>query len=134
VTIDQQRLPGQNIHAGEIPEEKWFHGDDLCDCTFQRMGYWTNAHLARTVRVRVCCIWAKLYAQFPELVQEIPAWFDDNEKQYKIEPLPWNSEDEDMPAALWHRQLAVETGLALWQVRQLYADQEPPKKVVPHGR
>ena len=69
------------LFTGQIPEIDWEHGDDLCDCTFQRIGYWTNPYLARTMEVRLCCIWKILAEQNPEiaaLMQEIPAYDDYN--------------------------------------------------------
>ena len=60
-----------------IPEIRWEHGDDLCDCTFQRIGYWTNPYLGRTLEFRICCSWSKLIELHPELqefVREIPAF------------------------------------------------------------
>ena len=121
--------PGQNILGGEIPEMRWVHGDDLCNCTFQRIGEWTNPYMARTLRVRFCCIWAELYRQFPQFVQEIPAYWDENTEEYVAKPAPWNLEDADMPQHLWHRQAAVESGRPLAQVRQLLRNQTPPQRV-----
>ena len=126
--------PGQDILAllgTGIPEENWAHGDDLCDCTFQRIGLWTNPYIGRTLKVRLCCIWAKIYAMFPECVQEIPAFMDyNNGDRYVPAPAPWDSEDEDMPVALWHRQEAVRLRLPLPQVRKLLQGQASPRKVV----
>lgn len=126
-------IPGQDILAfletSGIPEENWTHGDDLCDCTFQRIGFWTNPYIGRTLKVRLCCIWAKVYAMFPEYVQEIPAFTDYNHgDSYVAKPAPWDGET-DMPLHLWHRQLAVEMHLPLSAVRELVAGQEPPKAV-----
>lgn len=135
-------LPGQDIlmalETSGIPEMDWKYGDDLCDCTFQRIGMWTNPYLGRTLKVRLCCIWAKLYTMFPECVQEIPGFMDYNDgDKYIPEPAPWDG-DSDMPRHLWHRQAAVQMGLPLPVVRKLLADQEPPKavskkKVQPHA-
>lgn len=125
-------LPGQDIHAlletSGIPEELWFDQDDLCDCTFQRIGWWTNPYIARTLEARLCCMWARLYKMFPDLVREIPAFDNYNAptKTYEIIPQEWNGEG-DMPRALWHRQVAIQTGLTLEQVRHLLKDEEPPK-------
>ena len=127
-------IPGQDILAvldgSVIPEENWQYGDDLCDCTFQRMGFWTHPSLGRTLKVRLCCIWAKLYAMFPECVQEIPAFMDyNNGDKYMPEPAVWDG-DTDMPRHLWHRQVAVQMGLPVSVVRQLLEGQEPPKAVI----
>lgn len=111
-----------------IPGIEWVHGDDLCDCTFQRIGEWTNPYIAKTLRVRFCCIWEELFKQYPEYVQRIDAYYDENAKRFVTEPWEWNG-DDDMPRALWHRHLASKTGRSLSEVRQEYADQEPPKGV-----
>ena len=121
-------LPGQRILAGEIPEIRWVHGDDLCSCTFQRIGEWTNPYIARTLRVRMCCIWAELYKEYPQFVQEIPAFYDYNADRFETEPMLWNGED-DMPAALWHRQLAVMRREPVEEVRRRFEGIEPPKGV-----
>ena len=41
------------LAIASIPEIQWKHGDDLCDCTFQRIGFWTNPYLAKTLQVRL---------------------------------------------------------------------------------
>ena len=124
----ERMLPGQNILAGEMPEIRWVHGDDLCECTFQRIGDWTNPYIARTLRVRMCCIWAELYKDFPQFVQEIPAYYDQNADRYETEPMEWNGED-DMPEALWHRQLAVMRRQPIEDIRRTFDGIEPPKGV-----
>ena len=117
--------------TGEIPEIRWEHGDDLCDCTFQRIGYWTNPYLARTTEIRICCVWKVMVEQNPEiaaLVREIPAFDDYNKDRWVTEPAPWDSEDGDMPRALWHRQLCdlddvlLAYGEACMKVRLLEAE------------
>ena len=113
----------------QIPEIMWEHGDDLCDCTFHRIGSWTNPYLGKTLRIRMCCIWKELYKDYPQFVQEIPAYYDENTDSYEIEPAPWDSEDDDMPVHIWHRQVAFVTGKPLAQVRDELAGQSPPKKV-----
>src|SRR3546814_2933666 len=118
--------PGQICLAGEMPESRWIHGDDLCGCTFQRIGEWTNPYIARTLRVRMCCIWAELYKQYPQFVQEIPAFYDYNNDRFETEPWEWNGED-DMPAALWHRQLAVMRREPIEAVRRRFEGIAPPK-------
>lgn len=120
--------PGQDILGGEIPEVRWVHGDDECDCTFQRIGEWTNPYIARTLRVRFCCIWAELYKQFPQFVQEIPAYYDQNTGMLINEPAEWDG-DTDMPRHLWYRQLAVQIGIPVSEARRLFEKHEPPKGV-----
>ena len=112
-----------------LPEVRWTHGDDLCNCTFQRIGEWTNPYLGRTLRVRFCCIWKELYKQYPEFVQEIPAYWDDNESAFIPTPMDWDSEDAEMPKHLWHRQVAIREGKALEQVRQELRGKTPPQPV-----
>lgn len=119
-------LPGQNILAGEMPEIQWVQGDDLCDCTFQRIGEWTNPYIGRTLRVRMCCIWAELYKEYPQFVQEIPAFYNYNEDRFETEPWMWNGED-DMPVDIWHRQLAVLRHEPLEVIREKFEGLKPPK-------
>lgn len=115
--------------AASIPGIEWVHGDDLCDCTFQRIGEWSNPYIAQTLRVRFCCIWEELFKQYPQFVQRIPAYFDGNTERFVSEPWEWNG-NYDMPRALWHRHLASKTGKALAEIREEYRDQEPPKAVL----
>ena len=126
-------IPGQDILAlletSEIPEIEWEHGDDLCDCTFQRIGTWTNPYIGRSLKVRLCCIWAEIYKQYPQFVQEIPAYYDLSKKTYESKPRDWDAEDSDMPKALWHRHVAVLTRTPLTRVRELLDGQEPPKAI-----
>lgn len=132
--INHEILPGQDIlsllETSGIPEIQWGSGDDLCDCTFQRIGWWTNPYLARTLEVRMCCIWAELYKQYPQFVREIPAYDNPNApegtKHYEVMPQEWNGES-DMPRSYWHRQVAVQSGLPLTMVRDMLRDEEPPK-------
>ena len=112
-----------------LPVATWVHGDDLCDCTFQRIGQWTNPYLGKTLRVRICCIWAEIYKQYPQFVQEIDGYYDDNRNAFDPDPIPWNSEDEDMPVHLWHRQLAIMAGKSLDEGRAEYRGQLPPVKI-----
>lgn len=116
----------------QIPEVPWFHGDDQCDCTFQRIGMWSNPYIGRTLEVRLCCIWGKIYDQYPEFVREIPASFNQNTKQYDRESIAWNAEDADMPRYLWVRQAARITGVPVAEVRNILADKQPPSRV-PEG-
>ena len=122
-------MAGQDIlgllSAG-IPEEQWTNQDDLCNCTFQRTGDWANPYLGRTQRVRICCLFSELYEQYPHLVQEIPAYYDENTGEWESKPREWDGE-QDMPTAIWHRQLAVKTGMPLEDIRDVYANQSPPK-------
>ncbi len=41
-------------------------------------------------------------------------------------PLDWNGED-DMPRHLWHRQVAILTGLSLDETRVRFEGEEPQK-------
>lgn len=122
--------PGQDILAllnNDLPDVNWDNQDDLCDCTFQRIGHWTNPYIGRTMIVRLCCLWAELAKQYPQFVQEIPAFYNFNEKKWDENgPHDWNGE-LDMPRAIWHRQLAVKSGLSLERIRKIYEDKEPPK-------
>ncbi len=126
-------LPGQDIlgmFTNADREIKWVHGDDLCDCTFQRIGFWTNPYIARTYEVRLCCMWADLGKMFPDNIREINASTDLNTGELVDEPMVWNGE-ADMPRDIWYRQLAVVRGESLETVREKFADIEPPKGVKP---
>ena len=112
------------------PDIEWTHGDDLCDCTFQRIGWWTNPYMAETLLVRVCCIWEDIYRQYPQFVQRVSGYNDPNTGEYVSEPQDWDSAEGDMPKHLWHRYLAKKTGKSLEEVREEYKNQEPPKAVV----
>jgi len=116
------------ILTGEVPGLEWEVGDDLCDCIFQRIGYWTNPYMGQTLRVRLCCLWKELSKDYPDFVQEVPFFFNENTHQYESAPHDWNGEF-DMPRAVWYRQLATKLGLSLPEVREQYRDQEPPKGV-----
>ena len=111
------------------PDVHWEHGDDLCNCTFQRIGTWANPYIGKTLKVRMCCIWESIYAQFPEFVQRIDGAWDDNTRMYNPEPQDWDSTDWDMPLHIWHRHLAAKTGKTLDEIRVEYADQTPPKRL-----
>ena len=112
-----------------LPDATWVHGDDLCNCTFQRIGQWTNPYLGKTLRVRICCIWGEIYKAYPQFVQMIDGYYDDNRNAFDLDPIPWNSEDEDMPVHLWHRQLAIMSGKSLDEIRIEYKGQAPPAKI-----
>ena len=126
IKIDAQWLT--SVVPDEIPGIEWDVGDDLCDCTFQRIGFWTNPYLGATLRMRFCCLWRELAKQYPEFIQEVPAFFNYNTRKYEEQPWEWNGEF-DMPRAIWYRQIASKTGRALPDIREEYADQEPPKAV-----
>ena len=103
----------------DIPEVRWMHGDDLCDCTFQRIGEWTNPYMGRTLRYRFCCIWKSLGEQYPDFVQEIPAYYDENKGRMVSEPAEWNGE-HDMPRDIWYRQIQAVTGASLDRIREQF--------------
>lgn len=119
------------IAAGAVPDIHWIHGDDQCDCTFQQIGEWANPYIAQTLRVRICCFWALWFKEHPELVQEIPAYYDANRHTYATEPIEWDSDEMDMPYPLWYRALARKLGQPLDWVREHYKDRkdERPKKI-----
>lgn len=114
-----------------LPGVNWLLGDDLCDCTFQRIYETTNPFIGSTLRMRLCCLWAELAKNYPELVQEIPAYFNGNLRRWETEPADWDSEEMDMPLYLWYRQLARQTGKSLAEIRVAYAERsdERPKRV-----
>ena len=125
-------LPGQDILglAGSIPEEEWGIQDDLCDCVFQRIAWFTNPYIGRTMEVRLCCVWAEILKDYPQFIREIPGYDVQNVdvKTYDPKPMEWNGED-DMPRAIWNRQLAVQMGLPIETVRNMTRDEEPPKGI-----
>ena len=94
-------------------QETWSNEDDLCDCTYQRSGYWNNPYIGETYEVRICC----LYAEFEKVW---PQFF----KRTYAEPAMWNGET-DMPKAIWHRQLAAELDMTVPEARGM--GMEPPK-------
>ena len=111
------------VFAGTFPGEFWNCQDDLCDCTYQRIGMWTNPYLAETLEVRLCCIWAELQKQYPEFVRVTPAYLDGNAKQWVTEPAAWNGEAE-MPKAIWYRHLAREQDRPVADIRAEYAEKD----------
>lgn len=120
---------GVDLQLAATPGVMWATHDDLCDCTFQRIGFWTNPYMGATMLTRLCCMWKKLNEMFPGMVQEIPAFYNYNAGSYvEVGPQEWNG-DSDMPRAVWYRHLAAKTGLSLEQIRQEYANQEPPKAI-----
>lgn len=108
-----------------LPETVWLHGDDACDCTFQRIGLWKNPYIGETLEVRMCCIWGELYKLFPQHVRSTPAYLD-GEDEWRAGQAEWNGETE-MPRALWYRQLARHTGKPLADVRSEYGALTPPQ-------
>ena len=114
---------------GNVPEVHWLQGDDLCDCTFQRVGEWTNPYLGKTLRVRLCCIWGELYKQYPQFVQDIDAYYDLNRHEWVPEQREWDSTDSDMPLALWYRQEAIREGKPLQDVRDEADKSRRPRAV-----
>ena len=118
----------QTLHPTVMPEFIWTHGDDLCDCTFQRIGEWTNPYIARTRRVRVCCLENRILEGNEDLVQDIPGFFNDNTGLFEMEPWVWNGED-DMPESLFMRQTAIIQGLSLDETRVKFEGVEPPKGI-----
>ena len=138
MTTSTEVLPGQDIlgllMTSGMPEIEWQHEDDLCDCVFQRVGFWTNPYIARTLEVRMCCIWADIYKQYPQFVREIPASANyNNDDVYEVKPVEWDSEGSDMPRAIWYRQLAVQHSLPLSAIRVMYENEESPKAVLKSG-
>jgi hypothetical protein len=106
------------LAIAELPDVQWKMHDDLCDCVYQRIGQWTNPYLAETLEVRMCCIWADLYKQYPQFVRTIPAFWDYNKEEWVTQPMQWNGED-DMPASVWHRQLARVLGISVDEARAM---------------
>ena len=129
---EMTHLPGpEDAKAAELlPAGHWLHGDDKCNCVFQRLGEWTNPYIGRTLRVRFCCIWAELHKMFPQFVQEIPAYYDSNRHEWEIGTREWDDPDWDMPLPLWYRQLAQRSGKDLDSVRKEYSKRtnERPRK------
>lgn len=94
-------------------QETWSVQDDLCDCVYQRIGYWFNPYIGETLETRLCCVWAKFEAQWPELFH-----------RSKQEPAVWNGETT-MPKSIWHRQLSAHLGVSVSEARSF--NMEPPK-------
>lgn len=109
------------LSISELPDVQWLNEDDLCDCTFQRIGMWKNPYLAETLEIRLCCVWAELAKQYPDFVRTIPGYWDDNNKEWITQPWDWNGESA-MPKALWLRQLARKQDRPLSEIREEYAD------------
>ena len=96
-------------------QETWSVQDDLCDCTYQRIGYWYNPYIGETLETRLCCVWAEFEKVWPQFFRRV-----------QHEPAAWNGED-DMPRAVWNRQLAAKFGRPLADIREDYANTEPTK-------
>ena len=99
-------------------QETWDAEDDLCDCTYQRIGYWNNPYIGETLEVRFCCVWAEFEKQYPQFF-----------RRTQIEPAAWNGES-DMPKSIWHRQIAAFEGISLEGARSI-AGEAPKGK--PHA-
>lgn len=124
------------LQLADFPEAMWTNQDDLCDCMYQRVGFWTNPYLAETLEVRFCCFWERWHKEHPELVRITPAYRDQNAKAWVPDPQQWNGEF-DMPAAIWYRQLAREQGRAVADIRAEYSqrlDEKPRGKPRPVAR
>ena len=111
------------LTIGSLPDVQWQHEDDLCDCTFQRIGMWKNPYLAETLEIRLCCVWARLAEQYPESVRTIPGYWNENTKSWETQPWDWNGETE-MPRAIWYRHLARKLNRPLAEIRAEYADRD----------
>ena len=117
-----------NLHPRAMPEITWTHGDDLCNCTFQRIGDWANPYIARTRRVRVRCLESRMLEGNEDLVQDIPGYYNENTGEFETEPWVWDGED-DMPEHLFMRQTAIIQGLSLDETRVKFEGVEPPKGI-----
>ena len=117
--------------TGELPDVQWLQGDDLCDCTFQRIGEWTNPYIAQTLRIRMCCLFAELQKEYPQCFQEISAYYDVNRHKWQTTPVKWDSIEYDMPMPLWYRMLSFVKGKPLATIRKEYAHRkgERSKKI-----
>ena len=111
-----------------VPEYHWEHGDDLCDCEIQNIALSMNPYSGQTLKIRLCCLYKELEDSFPHLFQHIKGYWDDNEQQWITAQMEWNGED-DMPRALWNRQIATREGLPIEVIRERTQFQEPPKGI-----
>lgn len=118
------------LSVGSLPDVDWDHQDDLCDCTFQRVGMWKNPYLAETLEIRLCCVWARLAEQYPDAVRTIPGYFNENTQEWITTPWAWDGEAE-MPKAIWYRHLARKLNRPLAEIRAEYADRD---ELRPKGR
>ena len=88
-------------------QDTWNVNDDLCDCVYQRIGYWNNPYIGETLEIRLCCVWAEFEKQWPQFF-----------RRTQIEPAAWDGET-DMPRSIHNRQLAALHGLSVSQARDL---------------
>jgi hypothetical protein len=120
------------LREESLPEVRWESGgDDYCDCPIQYIRDFANPYSAETWRFRMCCLLAELFKDYPQFVQQVPAYHDENTETWIREPLPWNSEDHAMPEHIWHRQVARQTGKPLSEVRESLKGKESPRPVAP---
>lgn len=96
-------------------QETWDVNDDLCDCTYQRIGYWNNPYIGETYEIRLCCVWAEFEKQYPQFF-----------KRTQIDPAEWDGE-VDMPRSIYHRQLSKSLGIPVADAR-LVAEEAPKGK------
>lgn len=129
---DLINLAGAAWASEQLPL-RWLEGDDSCDCMYQRIGEWKNPYLGSTHQIRLCCVWAELGKLYPQFVQDVPVYWDNNQIEPVHGPQQWDSEEMDMPLGLWYRQLAVREGRPLAEVREEYKYKQNlrPKKVSP---
>ena len=121
--------------VASLPEFIWLTGDDKCDCTYQRIGFYTNPYLAVTEEVRLCCLAAEFKKMFPQVFRTTQAYWDLNAAQWVEAPAPWDSQDAPMPVSLWHRQIARKTGKTVAEVREEYRGREADRpKAMSHRR
>ena len=111
------------LAIGGLPDVDWDNQDDLCDCTYQRIGMWKNPYLAETQEIRLCCIWAELGKQFPEHVRTMPGYWSPDRQEWLTAPREWDGETE-MPRAIWYRHLARKLGRPLAEIRAEYQDKD----------
>lgn len=119
------------LSRSQVPDVHWLLGDDLCDCMFQKVYETTNPYLPYTERVRLCCTFAPIYTQYPQFVQQFPAFYDENRHRYETTPAEWDSEEAPMPVYLWIRQTAMKQGISVAEARAWCAtrDHERPGPV-----
>lgn len=125
-----ERAVLEALATGALPDVMWNNQDDGCDCIYQRLGFWTNPYIAETLEIRFCCFWAGWQKEHPEFLRTVPAYRDQNRNEWVTEPQPWNGED-DMPKAIWYRQLARQQGRALPEIRAEYAERDDER---PRGK
>jgi hypothetical protein len=118
------------LSVGSLPDVEWSNQDDLCDCTYQRIGFWTNPYIGETHEIRLCCVWAELGKQYPQFVRTTPAFYDYNKNEWVTEVAEWNGE-ADMPKAIWHRQLARRLNIPLEEARRLSMPPPRGRKRIP---